>query len=96
MWPRFRLLQNLAYELKIKNPDMKRNVLFDDVASDLKMDVCFGSEEWKTIVPEEARRTLTKCRPAKASGRRRMTGSELEELLSNDDRNVDMQDKHKF
>ena len=81
LWPSFRLLQNLAYELKLKNPELKRNILFDDLAANLKMDVCFVADEWRTITPKEAKLTLAKCRPAK-SGRDNMTSSELEGLLS--------------
>ena len=38
LWPSFRVLQNLGYELKQKNPALRRNVLFDDTARDLKLD----------------------------------------------------------
>ena len=97
LWPSFRLLQNLGYELKLKNPALKRNVLFDDLTSDLKMDVSFGSDEWKTITPEEARKTLAKCRPSRAAGRPQMSSNELENRLgTNADESVDMQDEREF
>ena len=40
LWSSFRVLQKTAYELKQRNGDLKRNVLFDDEKSDLKIDVC--------------------------------------------------------
>ena len=95
LWPSFRVLQDLAYELKLKHPAMKRNILFDDSVSDLKMDFCIGNE-WKTILPEEARKSLAKSRPARSlSQRPRATERELEQLLEDGSTgaNISMEDQ---
>ena len=43
LWPSFRVLQSIGYELKQKHPGLKRNVLFDDENKNLKLDVCTGT-----------------------------------------------------
>ena len=43
LWPSFRVLQQLGYELKLKNPSLRRNILFDDKNRDLKMDISTDS-----------------------------------------------------
>lgn len=80
LWPSFRVLQDLGYELRQKNPALRRNVLFDDNTRDLKLDFSFDATNWKTVSPDEARKSLSKCRPAR-SGRTAVTASELDELL---------------
>lgn len=80
LWPSFRVLQSLAYELKQKNPALRRNVLFDDVARDLKMDFSNNGTEWKSVSPAEARKSLQKCRPTSAR-RLSVSAAELNELL---------------
>lgn len=80
LWPSFRVLQQLGYELKQKNAALRRNVLFDDANLDLKMDFTTDSETWKTVLPSGARRTLEKCRPERT---RRLSASQgdLEAML---------------
>ena len=65
LWPNFRVLQQLGYELKLKNATLRRNVLFDDVLSDLKMDISTDGSTWKTVLPTDARSSLEKCRPTR-------------------------------
>ena len=89
LWPSFRVLQKIAYELKQKNPDMKRNVLFDDNNMDLKLNVCVGSE-WRTIYPEGARRSLAKMGKSVESGRAVLASSELDSLL--EDNNMESEE----
>ena len=89
LWPSFRVLQKIAYELKQKNSDMKRNVLFDDNNMDLKLDVCMGSE-WRTIYPEGARQSLAKMGKSVESGRAVLASSELDRLL--EDNNMESEE----
>ena len=84
LWPSFRSLQDLAFELKKKTPSLRRNVLFDDAARDLKMDFSTDSATWKTVVPEEARKSLRKCRPSRPR-RQSVTANDLEALLGSSD-----------
>lgn len=80
LWPSFRVLQSLAYELKQKNPALRRNILFDDVARDLRMDFSHNASDWKTVTPTEARKSLQKCRPASV-GKPAVSAAELDGLL---------------
>ena len=89
LWPSFRVLQELAYELKQKNAKLRRNVLFDDVNQDLKMDFSQDNLEWKTVLPDEARKSLQKCRPARAR-RLSVSAGELEQMLGSSRPDVEM------
>ena len=80
LWPSFRVLQGLGYELKQKNPSLRRNVLFDDNNLDLKMDFSTDGENWKTVIPSEAKKTLAKLRPQRTR-KLSATQEELETLL---------------
>ena len=51
----FRLLMNLAYDMKQKNKDLKRNVKFDEDDMGLYMDVQLGKDtRWRRVKPEQA------------------------------------------
>ena len=90
LWPSFRALQSIGYELKQKHSGMKRNILFDDENADLKLDVCINSQ-WKTILPAEARTSLKKL------GRANMTGHSLSSSeLDKDDEVVEMDSQDEF
>ena len=53
--PSLRALETAAYNLKKKNPSMKRNVKFDDEVLDLIMDVRLDENSpWRKIRPEQA------------------------------------------
>ena len=80
LWPNFRVLQQLAYELKVKNANLRRNILFDDVNLDLKMDFSTDGTTWRTVLPGEARKSLVKCRPTRQR-RLSVSGEELNSLL---------------
>lgn len=80
LWPSFRVLQDLAFELKQKNPKLRRNVLFDDANRDLKMDFSNDATTWKTVLPDEARRSLARCRPTRAR-KLSVSADELDQLL---------------
>lgn len=93
LWPSFRVLQNLAYELKQKTPSLRRNILFDDATKDLKLDFSTCQDEWRSVTPHEARKSLQTCRPAK-SGRVAVSASELEELLGAGSRDEEMEEEY--
>ena len=80
LWPNFRVLQQLAYELKVRNNNLRRNILFDDANLNLKMDFSTDGTNWKTVLPSEARKSLEKCRPSRAR-RLSVSGDELNSML---------------
>ena len=80
LWPSFRVLQELGYELKQKNQSLRRNILFDDQSRDLKMDFSHNNVDWKTVSPSDARKTLKKCRPG-GNHKSSVSPVELEQLL---------------
>ena len=91
LWPSFRALQNIGYELKQKHQSLKRNLLFDDSAEDLKLDVCINGT-WKTIYPSGAREALAKVTRAPAPGRGTLSVDELGNLLAEDTENMDAEE----
>ena len=95
LWPSFRVLQELAFELKQKNPALRRNVLFDDLNRDLKMDFSYDSVEWKTVVPSEARKSLKTCRPTR-SRKNSVSASDLEKILGKEQEDQDMSADEEF
>ena len=80
LWANFRALQELGYELKQKNDKLRRNILFDDSNSDLKMDITSDSVVWKTVLPDEARKSLQRCRPSRTR-RVSLSREELDSML---------------
>ena len=80
LWPNFRALQELGYELRQKNDKLRRNILFDDSNRDLKMDITTDSITWKTVLPDEARKSLQRCRPSRAR-RTSLSSEELDSML---------------
>lgn len=95
LWPSFRVLQELGYELKQKTPTLRRNVLFDDVAHDLKLDFSHDSIEWKSVSPDEARKSLRKCRPNRPR-RTSVSSKELEQLQGKSANDVEMDEDDEY
>ena len=53
----FRSLMNLAYDLKEKNPDLKRNIKFDEEDCGLFMDIQMKKDgPWRRIKPKQAKK----------------------------------------
>ena len=72
------MLMNLSYDLKKKNPGLKRNIKFDEEDNGLFMDVRMGQgEEWRRIKPERA---AAACRRRK-NWTKDLDGDELRSLL---------------
>ena len=80
LWPSFRVLQQLGYKLKQKNPELRRIILFDNENRDLKMDISTDSTTWKTVLPDHARKSLQRCRLA-WQRRTSVSREELDSLL---------------
>ena len=90
LWPSFRVLQGIAFELKQKNEGLKRNIRFDDENRDLKLDICLDGD-WKTIFAEGARLSLAKL--GRPRGRRSiLSHNEIDGLLSGNMDNMDTQE----
>ena len=50
----FRVLENLGYQMRKMDPEVRRVVKFDDENQDLMMDVRVGGE-WRRVYPSDAR-----------------------------------------
>ena len=83
----FRVLMNLAYDLKQKNKDLRRNIKFDEDEMDLFMDCQLDREgEWKRVTPDQAVE-LTKNR--RRRGPARFLTDELRSLVGTDEEETD-------
>ena len=72
---------NLAYDLKQKNPELKRNVKFDEDECSLFMDVQVkGGGPWKRIGADQASKLKKKKR-----GLERFEIEELKDLMGSSD-----------
>ena len=72
----FKLLTNLAYDMKRKNKELKRNVKFDEDEAGLFMDVLLKADgQWRRI-------TTAQARALNSRKRRGPDGFELDELKS--------------
>ena len=78
----FRVLNDLAFELKKNYKDLKRNIKFDDGNHDLAMDVRLKpGKQWKTICPDEARKSLSTKKGRKKNS---YSTNKLSKMLQND------------
>ena len=74
----FHSLMPMAYDLKQKNPDLRRNVKFDEANLGLFMDVQVRKEgQWKRITPDQAKLAAKPRR----EGPEKMTTDELKGLV---------------
>ena len=75
----FQTLMSLAFDLKKTNPQLRRNVKFDEETLGLFMDLQTDKDgDWKRVKPDQARRALSR-RP---KGKEGPTGLEDDEILS--------------
>ena len=58
----FQTFQALAYNLKLKHPNLKRNVKFCDAEMDPEMDFTLGDGKWRTIGVQVARDVLKEAK----------------------------------
>ena len=55
----FKILMRLAYLLKKSNPDLKRNIKFDEDRENLFLDMQLRKDDqWKRVRPDEARKAV--------------------------------------
>ena len=74
----FRSLMGLAYELKKKHPELKRNVKFDEEDLGLFMDMQLEKRgHWRRVKPDEAKLAHTSTR----TGPERLAADELMDML---------------
>ena len=76
-------MEAVSYRLKLKYPDIKRNIKFDDQERDLVLDFCTDpstEQPWRTLRPAQA-----KAMKAKMGGRdgrpEEVTEDELDSML---------------
>ena len=90
LWPSFRVLQSVGYELKQKHPGLKRNVLFDNDKKDLKLDVCTGTDQpWRTIFPDGARQSLANMGKTVTAAKSTLSLGEIDDLLAAGDQDME-------
>ena len=78
---------NLAYDLKQKNPNLRRNIKFDEEDAGLYMDIQLNKDGLcKRVKPEQAKE-LAKTR--KRRGPEQMGADELRSLMGSDDEDED-------
>ena len=81
----FKLLMGLSYELKQRNPDLKRNVKFDEDELGLFMDVQVKRDgPWRQIKPEQARKAAAN-KPVTGSQTEDYRAEEIQDLLGDQD-----------
>ena len=79
----FKALMSMAYELKQKNKELKRNVKFDEESLGLFMDVQMKKDDdWKRIRPRQAYKHL--ANRSKKAGPDDMRDEEIASLLGED------------
>ena len=80
----FKTLMALSYDLKKKNPHLKRNVKFDENDFGLFMDLQLERDRhWKRVKPEQARKALAAAGD-KRGGPAELEADELTGLLASD------------
>ena len=76
-------LQTLSYDIRMKHPSSRRNILFDDESMDLVLDFSLGQgKPWKRIGSDHAKKRSKKT--AATGLGFRIDGEELEEMLANE------------
>ena len=85
----FKSLMALAYDIKKTNPDLRRNVKFDEDNQGIYMDIQTKKEgAWRRVRPEQARTAGTRSR-RRSGGPDDMDDDELRSLLGDDGETVD-------
>ena len=84
----FRALENIAYQIKQKNPHLKRNVKLDELRMDVVMDIQIKDrDDWKTVLPEHAEQAA-RARPqrpdTRGASRAPICPDELSSLFGDD------------
>ena len=78
----FRALENIAFRIKRKHPNMRRNVKLDDDRLGVIMDIKVSENaEWSRILPEHARAASGSSRPSGGARERTLGAADLEDLV---------------
>ena len=57
----FKVLMKMAYSLKQKKPNLKRNIKFDEDSLGLYMDIQLSPDwQWQRVKPDQARQAVPK------------------------------------
>ena len=79
----FKALMSVAYDLKQKNKDLKRNVKFDEESLGLYMDIQMERDgDWRRVKPQQAFKAL--ANRTQKNGPRSMDEEEIASLLGGD------------
>ena len=82
----FRILMNLAYDLKQRHTELRRNIKFDEDDLSMYMDVQFKKDgPWRRIKPEQAKELTGRRR----RGPEQIDAEELRSLVGEDDDEVE-------
>ena len=78
----FSILEKLSYALKKRNPDIKRNIKFDDAFMGLMLDFNVDGT-WKTVRPDQARQvTLASAGKNSSAGAESISVADLTDMVS--------------
>ena len=82
----FKALESIAYRIKRKHPNLKRNVKLDDALMDVVMDIKVSDgADWNTILPEHALAVVRDVPDTVRGGPSQTIGAaELSDLLGED------------
>ena len=87
-------MMGLSYDMKKKNPDLKRNVKFDEDDLGLFMDVQMQRDgPWRRIKPEQARRAL-EVSGSRRNGPDNMHADEIAGFLDRTNRMLKIKEEH--
>ena len=81
--PSLKALESVSYNLKKKNPDIKRNIKFDDGEMDLVLDFCISPVDgapWRRVRPDQAK-LIKQSIAAKQGASAEITNVELEKMM---------------
>ena len=81
MMGNFKILENLGYQMRAVNPDVRRVVKFDDENLDLMMDVKFGGS-WKRVRPADALKAKENNPTIVSAGPEVLTSSGISDFFS--------------
>ena len=82
----FKALMSLSFELKKKNPNLRRNVKFDEGDLGLFMDIQVRKDgPWKRVKPDQARAANQKAGAGAAAGPDTLDADDLSAMLEGAD-----------
>ena len=82
--PSLKALEEVSYNLKKKNPDMRRNIKFDNGELDLVLDFCLNPSAdptWRSLQPAGAKAVKAKLSTSGAATKGEVDEDELNSML---------------